>query len=87
MWHDKFDIQLSELQKVWQIHVSGGITDDLDLSDFMEMDHRLRVAEYPGDADILESVFSRKNNDSANDEEEKSKNKNSKMCRQKGIHC
>lgn len=37
----------------------------------MEVDHGLRVAEYPDDADILESVISWKNNN-ANDEEEES---------------
>lgn len=56
-WEDEDNVQLSELRKMWgQLKVSGNVSDQIELDEFLNVDEDVLVTEYPDDKDILETV-------------------------------
>lgn len=55
-------MQLSELKKKWaRLRHCNHISEDTELEDYLEINEGIATAEYPTDADILDSLIYRNN--------------------------
>jgi hypothetical protein len=56
-WDEEDELQLSELKKEWaRLRDCNQISEGIELEDYLEIDKEVEIAEYPTDADILDSV-------------------------------